>query len=323
MASQPPLQFKAIPADMAINLYEGLVAARRLKLHPALSKAVVEVGTQLIDADLHRLVPAAALTQLAGLGLRGERVFPVPALIRHAPPLIGYYRMLLGISQKEFQQANRLGYSPWVNAEESGRLSARLDAALDDFCQALIAPLVQLVATMGTFEDRDLNDLALLTLGPTLQGGRNNVIGSRAAEGVLQSLRVLLGQWSTYDDGRIMRCTTPTGRSIQVTAGSDPDIRIDEGAGTQLRPLVAIEIKGGSDASNAHNRAGEAEKSHIKAALAGYGERWTVIVMQGVDPQQIRKQTPSSTQVFEARDVLQQDGPDWKDFGDKLRELLH
>ena len=46
---------------------------------------------------------------------------------------------------------------------------------------------------------------------------------------------------------------------------TDPDIRIqEEFEPGQLRNKVAIEIKGGTDISNAHNRAGEAEKSHQK-----------------------------------------------------------
>src|SRR5450759_4837824 len=46
---------------------------------------------------------------------------------------------------------------------------------LEQFCTTLIEPLTDLVYAMNRFEDRDLSDLALLTLGPTLQGGRNNV----------------------------------------------------------------------------------------------------------------------------------------------------
>lgn len=101
------LQFKPIPANLAIDLYFGLVNARRLQLQPALNAAVIAVGVVDIDRNLQRLVPVNALTHLAGLGLRGERVFPVPVIIQHSPPLIGYYRMLLGLSLKEFGQAQQ------------------------------------------------------------------------------------------------------------------------------------------------------------------------------------------------------------------------
>ncbi len=317
-----PLAFKPIPPDLAIDLFEALKAARRLQLQPAISAAVHDIGVPVIDTELQRLVPLPALNHVAGLGLRGERVFPVPAIIAHAPPLIGYYRMLLGLSRKEFSQSNRLGYAPWLAAEESGILPPRLAAVLDQFCAALIAPLTELVAAMGTFDDRDLSDLTLLTLGPTLQGGRNNVIGSRAALDVLNAIRALVAPWIVYETDRLIRFTTPGGRTFEAVAASDPDLRIDEGTGTDATPVVAIEIKGGADVSNAHNRAGEAEKSQIKAIGMGYAHRWTVIRMQGVNRQRIREETPSSTELFEAGGVIDQVGPDWDAFRQRLGELV-
>ena len=40
---------------------------------------------------------------------------------------------------------------------------------------------------------------------------------------------------------------------------------------------IAIEIKGGTDVSNLHNRLGEAEKSHQNARLLGFTQFWTII----------------------------------------------
>jgi hypothetical protein len=60
--------------------------------------------------------------------------------------------------------------------EDKEEIPARLLPYLSELCQALIVPLVDLVRAMDTFDDRDLSDLPLLTLGSTLQGGRNNVI---------------------------------------------------------------------------------------------------------------------------------------------------
>lgn len=319
----PPLTFRPIRVTFAIDLYEALIVARRLQLQPALSLAVRQVGVAAIDADLLRLVPVSGLNQLAGLGLRGERVFPVPAIIRHAPPLIGYYRMLLGLSRKEFSQPARLGYGSWAAAEESGILTPRLDAALDQFCAALIDPLMQFVAAMKTFDDRDLGDITLLTLGSTFQGGRNNVIGRQRAEQLFQAIRAHVTSWISYENERLIRFTIPGGREYECVAASDPDVRIDARAGGELLlPLVAIEIKGGGDASNAHNRAGEAEKSHLKAAQAGYEHRWTVIGMRDVRRKVIASETPSSTRLFEADEVLKQTGPDWDLFRQELRGLL-
>ncbi|MGZ6228614.1 MAG: XcyI family restriction endonuclease, partial [Candidatus Binataceae bacterium] len=60
--------------------------------------------------------------------------------------------------------------------------------------------------------------------------------------------------------------------------GSDPDLKIQEELEPgQVHNKVAIEIKGGTDKSNAHNRAGEAEKSHQKARAQEFNDFWTII----------------------------------------------
>jgi hypothetical protein len=315
------MQFKPIPANMAIDLYTGLINARRLKLPSALSLAVKAVGVKDIDKDLGRLVPLSALDHVASLGLRGERVFPAPTIIKQSPPLIGYYRMLLGLSQKEFGQPQRLVYGPWVRAEQTGRLTENLVSHLDKFCSVLITPLVELVQAMDQFDDRDLNDLALLTLGSTLQGGRNNVIGSKAAKDVFGALRSHFASMITYDSPRLIRFQTRNDRIFELVAGSDPDIAINEGTGSNTSPLLAIEVKGGKDVSNVHNRAGEAEKSHLKAKLQGYTERWTVIHMTGVDSQTLQSESPSSTRLFEAADILIKSGSSWTKFKQEFDSL--
>jgi hypothetical protein len=318
--SQP--QFKPIPFQFTIDLYQELVKARDLQLQPALNEAVRAVGVTRIDADLQRLVPPSALNQVAGLGLRGERVFPVPSIIAHAPPLIGYYRMLLGISKKEFSQPKRLSYGPWVNAEETGRLSTRLHPLLDSFCAALIEPLTQAVLVMGQFTDRDLSDITLLTLGSTLQGGRNNIIGEEAAANVFKVLTTLFSPWITTQTTKVLLLQLPSGHTAEIKVGRDPDIQMNLRFSLQSTPLIAIEIKGGNDSSNAHNRAGEAEKSQLKAKRNGYNHRWTIIKMEGVARTQIRDHTPSSTAIFEASAILGQTGPDWEAFTQLVQSTL-
>lgn len=296
--------------------------ARGLQLQPALDRAVQAVGVAAIDPELHRLVPAPSLDYLAGLHLRGERVFPVPTLIRHTPQLIGYYRMLLGISKKDFSQANKLGYGPWATAEDRNTISRKLEPYVEDFCQALVKPLVELVdATklLKPLEDRDLNDLALLTLGPTLQGGRNNLIGQQASVDVFAALYTLVRSWLTLDTPTRVQFQTPHSVMYELLVGSDPDISLsqlvmEDDSITVRYPIIAMEIKGGEDASNAHNRIGEAEKSHLRAKAQGYRDRWTIMVMRGLDRRRLSNETPSSTQLFDARAIRQQSGADWDSF---------
>ena len=50
----------------------------------------------------------------------------------------------------------------------------------------------------------------------------------------------------------------------------DPDVCVLEQVENRTHNKVAFEVKGGTDDSNAHNRAGEAEKSHLKAKRKGF-----------------------------------------------------
>lgn len=274
----------------------------------------------VIDRELQKLVPEGALSHVAQLGMRGEQVFPVPSVLEHAPPLIGYYRMLLGVSKKDF--GDKLGYGPWKNAEESGVIPSRLVPHLPRFCETFINSLVNLVFAMDTFDNRDLGDLALLTLGPTLQGARNNVIGRAASDKVFEALRTLVSDSVTFDSKRLVRFEASAGYSFALVEGSDPDVRLDATVAGKEIPVVAIEIKGGADASNAHNRAGEAEKSHIKARQQGFNHRWTVMVMRSLDRGRLREETPSSTELFEASDIIARSGADWDDFRQKFTRII-
>jgi len=308
-----------LSVDLAIDLYQALLDARRLYLQPALGIAVANIGVVRIDAELQLLVPEPALNHLARLGLRGERVFPVPSIITHTPSLLGYYRMLLGFSKKEFQKR---GFRMWVAVEEKNMLSDKFKGDLEQFCTTLIEPLTDLVYAMNRFEDRDLSDLALLTLGPTLQGGRNNVIGSKAEKQVFQLLRQLVQPWIVFEKGPLIRFTLPEGKTFELINRSDPDICLHAGTGITNSPLLAIEIKGGGDASNAHNRAGEAEKSHLKAAAIGYSHLWTIIRMPQGQRERFHKETLSSTAVFEFDVVVGQSGEDWLSFQQKFLAIL-
>jgi hypothetical protein len=73
-----------------------------------------------------------------------------------------------------------------------------------------------------------------------------------------------------------------TGRSFLIEFAPDPDIIIREEMEHQhYRNVIAIEVKSGTDASNIHNRIGEAEKSHQKARQRSFTKCWTVVGMSG------------------------------------------
>jgi len=88
--------------------------------------------------------------------------------------------------------------------------------------------------------------------------------------------------------------------------------------GERVHHKVAIEVKGGTDISNAHNRAGEAEKSHQKARKFGFPEFWTVISRQGLELQKLQSESPTTNHWFDVTEVLARKGTDWEDFRQRL-----
>ena len=81
----------------------------------------------------------------------------------------------------------------------------------------------------------------------------------------------------TEETDRSLVLKNAAGRAVLIEVASDPDVTITETLEDGARPIVSIEIKGGSDSSNVHNRIGEAEKSHQKAKRLGFFEFWTIL----------------------------------------------
>ena len=314
MTTQQP--FEPLRPDIGIQLFDSLRSLRPLYLQEGVSEAVSEVGVEAVDGELAEFAGAEALTRLAALGIRGERVFPVPSIIHSRPTLIGYYRMLLGISRKSWRQT--YGYQRFENAEMNGALTADRAAEVPQLCRAMSDALAQLVAAMFSFTDRDLEDLALLTLGPTLQGQRNVAIGNDAARIVRDRIRAIAAESVEFDSDAHLRVRNAANRAVEIEFASDPDVRFLEVTRDRREPLVAIEIKGGSDVSNAHNRAGEAEKSHLKARQMRFQSRWTLIALGGVDRERLRTESPSTTDFFDYLAIRDQQGSDWDAFRNRV-----
>lgn len=308
---------KAPAPDRQVTFHSLLVTARQAWLMDALSGALGQVDPAGVSEGLSQYAPAAARKILAAAGLRDEHVFPTPSILKAKPTLVGYYRLLLGSPRKTFY-ASATGMSQIQSMETRGTLTAEQEAILPAFCQEMGKVLGDLVAQLSpTVTRQDLLELPILTLGQQFQGGRNNTIGKEATDGVFRSINAYLDQLITSRAaGKITtgHCT--------IALGSDPDIRVEERTATGLIRKVAMEIKGGADTSNEHNRAGEAEKSHIHAAQAGYPERWTIIHMKGRDIAKIKSHSPSATAWFDAAEILAQQGPDWDDFCQRLSQEI-
>jgi hypothetical protein len=253
--------FRIPPPQLQIDFAFSLEQIREQYLQEALSRAVVHVNISDIDTELTQFVPAESLTKLAGHGLRGELMFAVPSLLRAEPRLLGYYRLLLGYSQKVFYGITGIGR--FKSMEESGSLTRAQESALGPLCLSLSAAAVLLLDGIGAkrISRELLDDLALLTVGPQLRGGYNVRAGIAGIVKVFDAISDIVSHTIVNTAPQLIEIRNAAGRRVLIRFASDPDIRIqEEMTAVSLRNIVAIEVKAGLDFSNIHNRIGEAEK---------------------------------------------------------------
>jgi len=311
---------KSPSASRQFAFYQLLVAARKTWLMDALTEALGVANPRTVKEQLSVYVPADVQKMLAVAGVRDEHVFPVPAILETRPTLIGYYRLLLGIPQKHFY-ATATGMGQFKSMETRGLLKPEKRPDLEGFCAAMATSLADLVRQMAPrLSVREVVELPILTLGSQFQGSNNNTIGKRATLDVFLAVAELVKGYLIKQEERRLTIRNASGRTVVIALAADPDIRIQEEFSGKLRNKVAIEIKGGTDRSNAHNRAGEAEKSHQKAKREDFRDYWTIISKAGVNVQKLKSESPTTNDWFDVAQVLGRDGPDWELFKSRLAD---
>lgn len=307
-----------IPApDLQIEFAANLAEVRNLMLQEALQETIRTLDIPTLDAELAKYAPAHSLQQLAGFSLRGELIFPVPLVLRANPRLLGYYRLLYGYSQKAFYVPAVAG--KFASMETRGALRAEIDQELDSFCEEMCDAGAQLLTgilaqpvTLAL-----LNDLTILTLGPQWRGGANNRKGTAGIIKVFNAIRDIVQDQLVTADPRRMTVRNSAGRTVLIEFASDPDIVIREEMRTDsYRNIVAIEVKGGEDFSNIHNRIGEAEKSHQKAKANKYVECWTVVNVDRIDMEMAAQESPSTSRFYRISSLAQAEGDEYQEFRD-------
>jgi hypothetical protein len=308
--------------SLQIGFLRQLRELRQSSLLPALGPTVAALDLATVDRELHELAPRRELGRVAGWGLRGELVFPVPEVLRARPMLLAYYRLMLGFSQKELY-GSRYGLGPFKRLETSQSLPAGLDKQVRPLCECLCLAAAELVAGAARLSAEELHDLSLLTLGAQLRGGALNRRGDEA----VASLRELIGGLVVPGGGKVTSLgfdlQNAAGRRVVVRFGSDPDLSVVEQLGSgRERRLLAIEVKGGQDVSNVHNRIGEAEKSHQKAKKDGFIECWTVLGVDGPDMALAHRESPSTDRFFPLPQLLVTGSPSQAEFLEELGSRL-
>ena len=306
--------------ELQIDFSFALQQIRDLYLQEALGKTIEDIDLAKLDKELIKNVPQASLKALAKRGLRGELVFPVPCLLEVNPYLLGYYRLLLGFSQKAFYTKD-FGVSNFKSMEVKGTLTEKNKNLLPELCSELINSAIALVKGIGVnrLNKELLDDLTLLTIGPQLRGGANVKKGLTAITAVFDSIHNIVQHAATESSPNKIQITNAADRSVFIEFSSDPDIVIREKINTKkYRKLIAIEVKGGTDFSNIHNRVGEAEKSHQKAKNDGYTECWTVVNVDLIDMEMAKKESPTTNQFYRISDLIRGEGEEYEDFKNNI-----
>lgn len=307
-----------------INFSNALKEIRTTYLQDALKDTVSSMSVVDIDAELHKFVDSASLNLLARHGMRGELLFAVPCLLKANPKLLGYYRLLLGYSQKGFY-TSASGVGLFKAMEEHGTLSTKQHLALQDLCKEINVNAKYLLDHLSAemIEASFFDQLTLLTLGPQLRGGANVRRGTSAIEQVFEIILEIVSPSVINSTQRCIHVKNKAGRTVYIQFAADPDIVIREQlTATVFKNAVAIEVKGGQDYSNIHNRIGEAEKSHQKARLDGYVECWTVVNVDRVDMTMARNESPTTNKFYRISQLTNPASDEYRDFALQISSIV-
>jgi hypothetical protein len=311
--------------DLQVDFAASLVQLRDTYLQEALFATVKKLPLRALDKELSQFAFAEDLSLLASKGLRGEIIFATPLILHSNPRLLAYYRLLLGYSQKSFYSGDA-GCGRFKAMEVTGFLSASCEALLGELCKSLNDSASYLLNSIldTSLTKSFLDDLTLLTLGPQLRGGANVKKGARGIVQVFDTIKEIVEGTITNTSPRVIEIRNASSRKVLIEFAPDPDIIIREqltpGA-DDYRNVIAIEIKGGTDYSNIHNRIGEAEKSHQKAKAQGFAECWTIINVDRIDTATLQKESPSTNRFYRLSQIIHDAGDEYRDFESRVRSL--
>lgn len=315
--------FRIPRPDLQIDFALSLGQARPAFLQDALAETVSGLDIGRIDRELGDMVPGPALAALAGRGLRGELMFPVPVVLTANPRLLGYYRLLYGHSQKVFYtQATRM--TGFKGMEDRGALTDYNRRLLPELCRNLIQCGVDLLDGIGAagLSRALLDDLTLLTVGPQLRGGTNVKIGTAGIARVFAAIHGIVRDSVVAATPSRIEIRNAADCPVLIEFAPDPDIIIRvEMARSVFRNVIAIEVKGGTDFSNIHNRIGEAEKSHQKARGKDYAECWTVVNVDRIDLDMARRESPTTNRFYRLSGLEAKSGEEYEDFWNRIVSL--
>ncbi|MCL7751164.1 XcyI family restriction endonuclease [Guyparkeria hydrothermalis] len=311
------------PPELQIDFSFILGKMRKLYLQDALFEVVgsfTDDQFEKLEVELKAHAPGSGVQEVAKQGLRGEIFFATPIILKSSPYLIGYYRMLLGFSKKEFYTSS-FGLTSFKSMEERGVVANSVESKIGDLCDQMNRSAGELIQGVGAERiSKDLvDDLTIITLGPQLRGGRNNKKGQDGIAEVFREVHGIVEHAETSSGMTFIKLKNAAGRNVVIEFAADPDIVIrEELRDDSFHNLIAIEVKAGQDRSNIHNRVGEAEKSHQKARAEGFSECWTIVNVPEMDLATAKKESPSTNRFFQLADIVRREGSEYEHFKDRV-----
>lgn len=232
------LTFEVLKPDLQVDFYYRLESIRRLLLGGSLSSTVRLLNLPELDDELNKYVNNDALSVLASYSLRGERFFPVPAVLKATPALLGYYRLLYGFSQKTFYSQGPFGR--FRKMEDENAITFSADAHISSLCRSLVGSGEQLLAGLPNVTVQLIHELQLLTLGPLLRGSKNNQIGSAATRRVLNLVAKVADGFIVDRGSSHITVRNSSDRTVVAMFASDPDITVQDMTSSPPRLLVSV-----------------------------------------------------------------------------------
>lgn len=316
-----PQQLPILIPTLQIGFYRRLVDTQSEYLLPGLLEFITTVEIATLDRELLTYAGEERLKSVARFGLRGELVYPVPYLLTKKPNFLGYYRLLLGFSQKEFYNSKYFGR--FTNMEEKNVISPKVVSLIPNLCKSLIESSWMLVNGIPNLSQDILNALTLLTFGGQLRGSYNTLLGQNASKIVFDTIKLIVASAIETEDISSINIRNAAGRLVRIEFSPDPDIAIREQLGSgKFNNRIAIEIKGGKDISNIHNRLGEAEKSHQKAKKQGFNQFWTMVNVRGLTKDIAKRESPTTTEIFDISLIADLSSKEHKEFKELLLSEL-
>jgi hypothetical protein len=207
------IPFPKFPADLQIDFWSRLQQIRTQCLSEALTHTVRLLAISDIDSHLQQFVGNDSLQLLAATGIRGEVFFPVPVVLAKKPQLIGYYRLLYGLSQKEFY---RRPFACFKSMEEANSVSPRTAGMLPALCESLNITGKQLLSAIQPISAMAVHELQLLTLVPQWRGSQNVSIGQGATKQVFALIRDLVSSGIQASTDSTITVQNAAGRTVQI-----------------------------------------------------------------------------------------------------------